>query len=466
MIGNATRPGHADQTGAMTIGEAAAASSVSPKMIRVSPKMIRYYEAIGLVSPAPRRGSGYRLYGPENVAALRFVGRARELGFPVRTIAELLVLWRNPDRSNAEVRRVAQDHADALRRRLAELEGMVAALDHLVAECAGDGRPNCPIRDGLAGQRRRARWPTPRARDCRPPPDAGLASGQGWHCGWTVSNTILLQGDCHDEDECAYEAAKGSTASKVVVAASLCLAGLLPAAAHAVPFLQAPTFADEVQYLEFTIDHHYSALRMTELAAGTSTVGSTSDFAGAPDVFPATPAKATDPVALQVATMANAAQRREIVEGQGFLRTYYGINFIPTLEPPLQPLVSYLDAAAPGDPFNVAFLEDFSGHHATLVPASQECATAAPHADVQAYCASIVVSQTRQITQMRTELADVYGITSIPYETIPLPDNGAFPPAGTGGGTAVPEPASAALLAAGLLGLGLALRGRKPARTG
>jgi len=84
---------------------------------------------------------------------------------------------------------------------------------------------------------------------------------------------------------------------------------LAAAAAHAVPFLEAPSFANEVQYLEFTIDHHYSALRITELAAGTSDVGSTSNFAGSPDVYPPTPAKATDPVALQVATMANAAQR-------------------------------------------------------------------------------------------------------------------------------------------------------------
>jgi uncharacterized protein (DUF305 family) len=252
-----------------------------------------------------------------------------------------------------------------------------------------------------------------------------------------------------------------STGRMLAAIPALALAGLLPKVAHAVPLLEAPTFANEVQYLEFTIDHHFSALRITELAAGTSAVGLTSNFAGAPDVFAASPAKATDPVALQVATMANAAQRREIVEGQGFLRTYYGIDFIPTLQPPLQPLVAYVDQAASGDPFNIAFLEDFSGHHATLVPSSQQCTTAAPHADVQAYCASIVASQTMQISQMRTELSSVYGITSIPYETIPLPNNGAF--ASAGGGTAVPEPASAVLLAASLLGLGLVRRSRAQA---
>lgn len=234
--------------------------------------------------------------------------------------------------------------------------------------------------------------------------------------------------------------------------------------ANAAPFLQPPTFVNEVQYLEFTIDHHYSALRMTELAAGTATVGPTSNFAGSPDVYAPTPAKATDPIALQVATMANAAQRREIVEGQGFLLTYYGISFIPSLQLPLQPLVAYLDAAASGDPFNIAFLEDFSGHHATLIPASQKCATTASHADVQAYCASIVDSQMMQIGQMRTELANVYGITNIPNETIPLPENGAFPSAG-GNGTTVPEPASAALLVAGLLGLGITRRSRTQSKS-
>lgn len=130
----------------ITIGEAAEASGVSPKMIR-------YYERIGLVPSAPRRGSGYRLYGPEDVQVLRFVGRARELGFPVRTIAGLLALWRDRGRSNAEVRRLAQAQADVLRQKIAELEGMATALDHLVAGCAGDGRPDCPILDDLAGAR-------------------------------------------------------------------------------------------------------------------------------------------------------------------------------------------------------------------------------------------------------------------------------------------------------------------------
>ena len=133
----------------MTIGEASRASGVSAKMIR-------HYEAIGLLPPAPRKDSNYRLYGPEDVHALRFVGRARSLGFSIATIAELLALWRDRDRSNADVRRVARRHADELRRKLAQLQGMIGALDHLVDACAGDGRPECPILDDLAGGRGRA----------------------------------------------------------------------------------------------------------------------------------------------------------------------------------------------------------------------------------------------------------------------------------------------------------------------
>lgn len=236
-------------------------------------------------------------------------------------------------------------------------------------------------------------------------------------------------------------------------ASTFCLAGLVPAAAQAVPMTQPPAFRDEISYLTFTIDHHYSALRMTELAAGTATVGSSSNYAGSPNVFPSTPAKATDPVALSVAVMANMGQRREIVEAQGFLQSYYGISYTPSLQPYLAPPVAFVDQAAAGDPFNIAFLEAFSGHHATLIPSSQECTAAAAHADVQAYCAGIVASQTRQIGEMRNELATAYGITSVSYETVPLPAGIPASP--------VPEPASAAMFAAGLLGLGVAVRRAK-----
>lgn len=254
------------------------------------------------------------------------------------------------------------------------------------------------------------------------------------------------------------------TVRNLAAAAGLAVVGLLPTPARAVPMVEAPTFVNTEQYLRFTIDHHFSALRLTELAAGTASVGSTSNFAGAPDVFPASLAKATDPVALQIATEANAAQRMEIIEGQNFLRTYYGIDFVPTLQPVFAPLIATLDAAASGNPFNIAFLETFTGHHASLIPPSQQCTTAAPQPDVRDYCASIVESQTRQINQMRAELASVYGITNIPFEMISLPNNGAFPSAT--GATLIPEPASAAIFAAGMLGLGVVRSKRVRARRG
>lgn len=128
---------------AVTIGEASRLSGVSAKMIR-------HYEAIGLVPAANRETSGYRLYRAEDVHTLRFVGRARSLGFPIAAIAELLALWRDQTRSNSDVRRLAQHHADDLRRKMAQLAEMAAVLDRLVGACLGDGRPDCPILDELA----------------------------------------------------------------------------------------------------------------------------------------------------------------------------------------------------------------------------------------------------------------------------------------------------------------------------
>lgn len=157
---------------AMTIGEAAEASGISPKMIG-------YYERIGLVPPAARERCGYRLYGPADVDALRFVKRARDLGFPVRMIAHLLALGRDRGRSNAEVRPVAERHAKDLRRRLAELEGMLAALERLLAVCPGDGGPDCPILDSLAGGRGQqtvTAGPTPYEPDCSAPRHSGPAN--------------------------------------------------------------------------------------------------------------------------------------------------------------------------------------------------------------------------------------------------------------------------------------------------
>ncbi|CAO4174518.1 Cu(I)-responsive transcriptional regulator [Methylorubrum aminovorans] len=127
-----------------TIGEAARATGVSAKMIR-------YYEETGLLGPADRTASGYRVYGESDLHALRFVRRARDLGFSMREIADLLALWQDRSRASAAVKAVALDHVADLRRRIGELEAMARTLEHLAERCCGDDRPDCPILDDLAG---------------------------------------------------------------------------------------------------------------------------------------------------------------------------------------------------------------------------------------------------------------------------------------------------------------------------
>src|SRR5690606_41408758 len=107
-------------------------------------KMIRYYEEIGLIPPAVRKESGYREYSETDVHRLSFVRRARELGFSVKEIGELLSLWSDHSRKSAEVKRIAQAHIDGLQRKITQLEGMVDTLQNLVECCAGDERPECP----------------------------------------------------------------------------------------------------------------------------------------------------------------------------------------------------------------------------------------------------------------------------------------------------------------------------------
>ncbi len=128
----------------MNIGQAAEKSGVSAKMIR-------YYEQIGLISPPSRTDSNYRVYGAEEVHVLRFIKRARTLGFSVEETSVLLGLWRDRTRASAEVRDIASSHIVALETKIAKLQGMVKTLSHLVHCCAGDNRPDCPILDDLAG---------------------------------------------------------------------------------------------------------------------------------------------------------------------------------------------------------------------------------------------------------------------------------------------------------------------------
>ncbi|PZU25117.1 MAG: Cu(I)-responsive transcriptional regulator [Shinella sp.] len=128
----------------MNIGEAAEASGVSAKMIR-------YYEEIGLIPKAERTASNYRTYGPAAVHSLRFVRRARELGFSLEETATLLKLWADKSRTSAAVKQVAAQHVAELERKIAGLQDMRATLTHLMHCCEGNERPDCPILNDLAG---------------------------------------------------------------------------------------------------------------------------------------------------------------------------------------------------------------------------------------------------------------------------------------------------------------------------
>lgn len=118
----------------------------------VPTKTIRYYESIGLIRQAHRTGSGYRVYGEHDIQTLRFILRARGLGFSVHEVAGLLGLWQDAHRTSAQVKSMAESHRTKIDRKIAELRGMRATLDHLIAQCHGDERPECPILDDLAGE--------------------------------------------------------------------------------------------------------------------------------------------------------------------------------------------------------------------------------------------------------------------------------------------------------------------------
>lgn len=126
----------------MNIGEAAAASGVSAKMLR-------HYEAIGLLPAVNRSAAGYRNYNDKDLSALRFIRTARDLGFSLAQIADLLSLWRNQQRTSREVKELAERHIGTLESKVAELNSMIAALRTLTQHCHGDSRPDCPILDGL-----------------------------------------------------------------------------------------------------------------------------------------------------------------------------------------------------------------------------------------------------------------------------------------------------------------------------
>ena len=127
----------------MRIGEAARRSGMATKTIR-------FYEEVGLVAPAPRTDSGYREFSDEDVLRLRFIHRARDLGFSVGEVGRLLSLWTDRERASADVKRLALEHAGRIEAKMGELRSMRDAILHLAERCHGDDRPECPILDELA----------------------------------------------------------------------------------------------------------------------------------------------------------------------------------------------------------------------------------------------------------------------------------------------------------------------------
>jgi len=127
----------------MNIGQASKRSGVSQRMIR-------HYETIGLIPKAARRDSGYRDYDGNDVHTLSFIRRARDLGFPIGEIAQLLALWQDRSRASADVKALALARANELKRKEQEIQAMRRSLEQLARNCHGDGRPDCPILEDLA----------------------------------------------------------------------------------------------------------------------------------------------------------------------------------------------------------------------------------------------------------------------------------------------------------------------------
>jgi Cu(I)-responsive transcriptional regulator len=142
----AQRPELADarQQGFHNIGEASAATGVSAKMIR-------HYESVGLIPQASRTFAGYRLYADADLHRLRFIRRARNLGFSMKQIETLLALWGDRDRASSEVKALALAHAEELGAKILEMQAMQRTLLDLSRHCRGNQRPECPILDDLAG---------------------------------------------------------------------------------------------------------------------------------------------------------------------------------------------------------------------------------------------------------------------------------------------------------------------------
>jgi len=143
MRSHAQRGSNTIGTTDMNIGQAAAASGVTAKMIR-------YYESIGLIGKANRSGSGYRQYSDQNIQTLRFIKRSRDLGFSLERIKTLIGLWEDGSRKSSDVKKLARQYIAELDEDIAKLQSIRNQLEHLAACCQGNNRPDCPILDELS----------------------------------------------------------------------------------------------------------------------------------------------------------------------------------------------------------------------------------------------------------------------------------------------------------------------------
>jgi uncharacterized protein (DUF305 family) len=204
---------------------------------------------------------------------------------------------------------------------------------------------------------------------------------------------------------------------KLFISVSLCLGTLISSSALADGPGRGLTARFEINFMQFTIDHHFAALRITELAAGTDTRrnGDLSPAEGTSPTpgFGSTQAKASLDDLKSLARRANRMQREEILTLKRFLHDWYGIDYQPRVRPQAQPMVQALERARPGADFNHAFLEVFSRHHYTLMEPASGCMSGADrlHESLRRQCRSMLQSQAADIEMMRAELERHFGIT-------------------------------------------------------
>lgn len=204
---------------------------------------------------------------------------------------------------------------------------------------------------------------------------------------------------------------------RYVAAAILSMGVLFAVPAQADAPGRGKTAQFEKDYLSFIINHHYSALRITELAAGTDVhrdvpVNNPQEGTAPTPNFAATPAKASSEEIKSMARMGNRMQREEIVKAQMFLKDWYGVTHTPQLTPDGQAKIQTLTQTGAGPQFDRAFLETFSNHHYAALMPSQDCRVKADlkHTELKHYCEGIVQAQTREINDMRNQLCKRFDV--------------------------------------------------------